>query len=543
MVDHGRQSEVDPSSTLPRLFHSRSNEVEDGQSTNPMEDLSKKDLLAHAEVDSPSSVPLIRMNTDNENNHDNNNNIVNSTSTATPMHPQATRLYKRRFFALAQLSLLNIIVSWCWLTFASLSKTSATFFDVSESAINWLSTGFLFAFVIASPITLYSLNKKGCKYSMIIASILLLLGSWIRYIGTRLPENSSSNSNPDSSIKRRFGMVLFGQIIIGFAQPFVLSAPTRLSHQWFSEKGRITATALASLCNPLGGALGQLIGPFMADSPEQVPNLVLYVAIITTVITVPTIFIPAGPPIPPTTTPFQDTKIDMKTIRSLFSNLTFHLIAWPFIIYVAAFNSTSSLLNQILGPYGLSEDQAGIDGAVMIVVGLLASAIASPILDHYKLIRLTAIKILVITISVMYIAFIYIPKTKNLIGPAIISAIIGSSSFILLPLALELLADVTWPIGPEVSSTICWSLSQLAGGILLVSMSALKGGMKNEPDNSMFRSLVLQGVLCCIAAPLPLCLGLWGTGKRKRDSKGDISTDPSTEGNEEIRLGTGAMTA
>ena len=38
-----------------------------------------------------------------------------------------------------------------WLTFSAVSSTASQFFQVSESAINWLSTGFLFAFVIASP--------------------------------------------------------------------------------------------------------------------------------------------------------------------------------------------------------------------------------------------------------------------------------------------------------------------------------------------------------------------------------------------------------
>lgn len=65
--------------------------------------------------------------------------------------PPQYRVYKRRFFGLFQLVLLNIVVSWDWLTFSAVSTTASDYFSVSESTINWLSTGFLFAFVVASP--------------------------------------------------------------------------------------------------------------------------------------------------------------------------------------------------------------------------------------------------------------------------------------------------------------------------------------------------------------------------------------------------------
>jgi MFS transporter, FLVCR family, MFS-domain-containing protein 7 len=116
-----------------------------------------------------------------------------------------------------------------------------------------------------------------------ISAALILIGNWIRYGGAKA---------------NVFGVVIFGQVLIGFAQPFVLAAPTRLSDLWFTDRGRITATAVASLANPFGGAvrlasavltikmltkcmkLGQLIGPLWATDKSQVPNMVLYVAII-----------------------------------------------------------------------------------------------------------------------------------------------------------------------------------------------------------------------------------------------------------------------
>lgn len=38
-----------------------------------------------------------------------------------------------------------------WLTFSSISTTASQYFGVSESAVNWMSTGYLFAFSVASP--------------------------------------------------------------------------------------------------------------------------------------------------------------------------------------------------------------------------------------------------------------------------------------------------------------------------------------------------------------------------------------------------------
>ena len=71
-----------------------------------------------------------------------------------------------------------------------------------------------------------------------------------------------------------------GEIVIGFAQPFILAAPTRYSDLWFTNRGRVAATALTSLANPFGAALGQLVTPFWVSEPGDVSSMVLYVSII-----------------------------------------------------------------------------------------------------------------------------------------------------------------------------------------------------------------------------------------------------------------------
>lgn len=153
-----------------------------------------------------------------------------------------------------------------WLTFSPVVSLSADFFRTSESAVNWFSTAFLFAFVAMVPVVIYMLHW-GPKPSIMSAAILMLVGSWIRYAGARIATPS-------------FGVVMLGQVILGFGQPFVLAGPTRYSDMWFTNRGRVGATALMSLANPFGAAIGQLVVPFWVYKPADIPNAVLYLAII-----------------------------------------------------------------------------------------------------------------------------------------------------------------------------------------------------------------------------------------------------------------------
>ncbi|KAI9714373.1 MAG: hypothetical protein M1820_000334 [Bogoriella megaspora] len=400
---------------------------------------------------------------------------------------QEYRVYKRRWFGLVQLILLNIVVSWDWLTFAAVSSTSADYFGVTEGVINWLSTAFLFAFVAVSPAVIWTLNKGGPKPAILLASIFVLIGNWIRYAGARASGG-------------HFGVVMFGQILIGFAQPFVLSAPTT---------------------NPFGAALGQLIGPFWATKASEVPNMVLYTGILSTVASLPAFFIPRAPPSPPSASSAHPKAPLKESLQALKRNSSYYLIFIPFSVYVGFFNAASSLLNQIFEPYGFSETDAGIAGALLIVVGLVTSAIVSPIIDRTKQ-YLLAIKLLVPLIAAMYLALIWAPQTRTVAAPYAICSILGASSFALLPVALEYLVEITFPISPEITSTTCWVGGQLLGAIFIIVMDALKGTWADEPEGSMKPALVFQAVIAAVAVPLPLFLGFRAT---KAKGKGRLDMD------------------
>ncbi|KAL8734790.1 MAG: hypothetical protein Q9181_003034, partial [Wetmoreana brouardii] len=249
---------------------------------------------------------------------------------------------------------------------------------------------------------------------------------------------------------------MFGQILIGLSQPFVLSAPTHYSSLWFSPRGRVSATAIASLANPFGGALGQLINPFLASHPKDIAPMTLYIALISSVATIPSLFIPAAPPTPASASSTHTPLPLKQTFRLLARNANYILLLFPFAIYVGLFNAISSLLTQIMTPYAFSEEESGIAGALLILVGLLAAAITSPIVDRSKR-YLLIIRTLVPVIALSYLVFIWAPGTRTVAAPYVICAVLGAASFSLVPVALEWGVEVTWPAGPEAGSTILWS--------------------------------------------------------------------------------------
>lgn len=194
---------------------------------------------------------------------------------------------------------------------------------------------------------------------------------------------------------------------------------------------------------------------------------------------------------------------------TLFKTLEFWLIFLPFSVFVGLFNSISSLLNQILEPNGFSETDAGICGALLILVGLVASAIFSPITDRHKK-YLAATKSLVIIIAATYIGFIFAPDASSVAAPYVVASLLGASSFAILPIILEYLVEITYPISPEIGSTLCWTGGQLLGAIFITVENELKAGPDADPPRHMQYALIFQAVVAAVVVPFPLCLGLFG---------------------------------
>lgn len=199
--------------------------------------------------------------------------------------------------------------------------------------------------------------------------------------------------------------------------------------------------------------------------------------------------------------------------RRLSGSLETWLILIPFVVYVGFFNSFSTIINQVMIPYGFSDTEAGIAGAVLIVVGLVSAAVTAPILDRSKAFVL-AIKIAAPVIGLCYLIFIWMPGTRAIAGPYVVLAVLGAASFSLLPVAVEYLVELTHPVSPEVTSTLAWTGGQLLGALFIIISNALKAGADANPPNNMSKALIFQAVVALVAVPFPMFLGSFGRGDK-----------------------------
>lgn len=201
----------------------------------------------------------------------------------------------------------------------------------------------------------------------------------------------------------------------------------------------------------------------------------------------------------------------------LCRQVEFWLLVVPFAVYVGLFNSVSSLLSQIMVPHGYSDEEAGVAGALLIAVGLAAAAATSPLIDRTRS-YLAAVRVAVPLIGLSYLAFVWMPATRagggGVAGPYAVMAVLGAASFSLVPVAVEFLVELTHPVSPAVTATLAWSGGQLLGGVFIVASGALRAGPRDSPPYHMRGALVLTAVLALAAAPLPLCLGLFGRAEK-----------------------------
>ena len=204
--------------------------------------------------------------------------------------PKAGRLPWARFVVLAIFSLANASNAFLWICFSPIFQYATERFQVSNTAVNMLSLVFLFAYLPASIMTVYVVERYGLRTGLVMGTAMNAVCCWIRYVATFVPAAGGGS----------YALLLVGQVIGAIAQPFFTNLPARVSAEWFPASQRDGATVVASMSNPVGNALGSVIPALVVAAAGDIPSLLLGQAVACTVLAlISYVGIPAKPPSPP----------------------------------------------------------------------------------------------------------------------------------------------------------------------------------------------------------------------------------------------------
>ncbi|KAK7676965.1 hypothetical protein QCA50_020083 [Cerrena zonata] len=422
------------------------------------------------------------------------------------------RLYKRRFVGQVALFLLCVGSAMPWPWFGPIANDVQAEYGFSLDQINWLGT---VTNVVLLPVSLLVpgiCSRYGIQRTCEIGAVFLLVSAWVRYAGTA---NVSSEAS--------YALIILGQIIGGAAQPFFLILGPKYSQTWFDLKGRMTATMVLSVANPVGGALAQLISPI----PGNVKTSILVLGIISTVIAPLSLLVGSAPPTPPTfsathANPGNDSLLramlgkepeDLPTHMTVRERFDFGVMVLIFGLLVGVVTAFSVLTAQVFEPYGYSDTVSGLMGAVLLLVGLVFAIITSPLFDRVLTHHMALVcKILCPILGVLWLSLIWAVKRDNTGGLFAIMAIIGATSLTLLPVALELAVELTR--NPDGSAAILWFSGNLFGIIFVLVEGAMRASDSADPPNNLHSALIFQGAFVC--ALVIFIFFLHGEQKRRR---------------------------
>ncbi|KAM6923523.1 solute carrier family 49 member A3 [Xenentodon cancila] len=332
-----------------------------------------------------------------------------------------------------------------WLTFAPVADQSAQYLKVTLEEINWLSLVYMLVAIPLSFGTTWMLDSLGLRVTLILGSWLNMLGAVLRFLGT-LPAESSEVKYP---------VVMCGQTFGALAQPLIIFTPTKLAALWFPDHQRATANTIASMANPLGVLIANIVSPVIAQSSTQIPNLLLAYAVPTCVICfLATVGIRSSkPPTPPSASAeASGSEPFLQGIKLLLRNKAYLVLLLCFGSGIAVFTCFSSLLEQVLCVQGYTDDFAGLCGALFIVFGIIGAGILGLYVDKTKKF-IEATKINMSLTALACIAFSVVslmPQQK--VAVAAVCSLFGFFGFSIYPVAMELSVECSYPVGEATSA-------------------------------------------------------------------------------------------
>ena len=215
------------------------------------------------------------------------------------------------------------------------------------------------------------------------------------------------------------------------------------------------------MISPLSLGLGFLIpGLMVADITtstideykQSVYNLFFYQSLILTILCIPGIFLFKEKPLtPPSYSSEAEKSSFADAARKCSKNKNFLFLLAFFASTYGALNAFSIVINILVYPFGYSSFDTSLIGAILIIFGLIGSFLVSLYVAKTNLYKFSLVICSIgYAASIMMIGFA--AYSRNVYIAFIPVLFLGFFGFPILPIAIEMVCEITFPVGEAFST-------------------------------------------------------------------------------------------
>jgi MFS family permease len=359
------------------------------------------------------------------------------------------------WLVLCVFSLLSMSNAVQWIAVPAVAITLQTFFGESALAINAQSLLFMLIYIPA-PLCAALTERKGLRFTLLLAALFNLLGALLRTIGSIDPS--------------LFAVFNLGSICAAVAQVGILAVPGLLSQLWFEPRLRPVATTIASLANQAGIALGFVVTPAVVQSGADFVRFQVGIAVVCALLL---LLLARFLPNVSQSLAEKGAKSTRRDLVLLLRNRAFLCSTVAFGLATGVFYAWSTVLVQLSAEFQVSEADAAMQGFVMVSVGLLGGVgVAVVLFKHNQHATLYRGASLLATASLLMWclgAFFRAPSWLGFVAVAVFGVCVTA----LVPIAIETGTELSFPISADLSTGVQFVAAQIVGIVLIIVCTLL----------------------------------------------------------------------
>lgn len=381
------------------------------------------------------------------------------------------KVYAYRWVVLGAFMSINLTIQILWICFAPITGPAAEYYGVSDMDIGILAMSFMVVYIIAFIPASLIIDKFGFRKGVGLGAALLGVFGALR-----------------GFLSYDYHLVLACTVGVALAQPLLLNSFTTLAAKWFPFRERASVSGLAVAANFIGTAIGLMLTPYLSTKYGIGPMQMIYGAITALSSVLFLVLAREAPPTPASPPGYVERALMLDGLKLMMKMRDFWICLFVFFVGFGVFNGVATWIENIVRPKGMTINQAGMLGGLLLIGGILGAFVIPPLSDRYGR-RKPFLLVGMILATPGLVGFTFFDSYPLLLASV---GVLGFFMMGLGPIGYQYAAEITYP-APEGTSNGLLVLSGQISVVFIFGMEAM-----NNAFGSFTPALLLGAAMMVI---------------------------------------------